>query len=150
MLGHLRRTGRLDVARASVAGMRLAGERVIVQLDRGERGVEEVAVSRVVNCTGPALDLRAAREPLLDGLFASGAIRPGPLRLGLDHDPRAALLDASGAASRVLFGIGPMRKGRLWETTAIPEIRTQAFDLADQITSDLARAGARRELALAG
>ena len=32
-----------------------------------------------------------------------------------------------------------MRKGRLWETTAIPEIRTQAFELADQITSGLER-----------
>jgi uncharacterized NAD(P)/FAD-binding protein YdhS len=150
MLAHLRRTNRLELGAASVQGMRLDGHRVIVTLDRAERGVEELPVSRVINCTGPALDLRAAREPLLESLFASGAIRTGPLRLGLDHDPRAALLDASGAASRVLFGIGPMRKGRLWETTAIPEIRTQAFDLADQITSDLAREAGRPQLALAG
>jgi uncharacterized NAD(P)/FAD-binding protein YdhS len=149
MFGRLLRTHRLALTRGSVGRMRVEGERVIVTLDRGEEGTEELSVARVVNCTGPALDLRAAREPLLDGLFASGAIRPGPLRLGLDHDPRAALLDASGVASRVLFGIGPVRKGRLWETTAIPEIRTQAFDLADQITSDLAR-GVRPELALAG
>ncbi|MDX6582787.1 MAG: hypothetical protein QOI10_1971 [Solirubrobacterales bacterium] len=151
MLERLRRTHRLAMGRASVEGMRVAGDRVIVTLDRGERGVEELSVARVINCTGPALDLRAAREPLLEGLLATGAIRPGPLRLGLDHDSRAALVDASGAASRVLFGIGPMRKGRLWETTAIPEIRTQAFDLADQISADLARAAARGpELALAG
>lgn len=151
MLGRLQDTGRLELAQASIAGMRVDGDRVLVELDRGERGIEEVAVSRVVNCTGPALDLRAAREPLLEDLFEGGAVRPGPLRLGLDHDPRGVILRESGTASGVLFCLGPMRKGRLWETTAIPEIRTQAFELADQITSDIERAAAKRvAAALAG
>jgi uncharacterized NAD(P)/FAD-binding protein YdhS len=151
MLGRLRRTHRLELGTASVESMRVVGDRVIARLDRGDQGTEELSVARVVNCTGPALDLRATREPLLEALFAAGAIRPGPLRLGLDHDSRGALLDGAGEPSRVLFGIGPMRKGRLWETTAIPEIRTQAFELADQITSDVERAGSRPgELVLAG
>jgi uncharacterized NAD(P)/FAD-binding protein YdhS len=29
-----------------------------------------------------------------------------------------------------LWVVGPLRRGRRWETTAIPEIRTQAADLS--------------------
>lgn len=150
MLGRLRDSHRLEAETSSIAGIRVQGGRLAVALEREGGEVEEVAVSRVINCTGPALDLRAAREPLLEELFAAGAIRPGPLRLGLDHDPRGVIVRGCGTASGVLFCLGPMRKGRLWETTAIPEIRTQAFELADQITSDIERAAARGTLARAG
>ena len=37
----------------------------------------------------------------------------------------------------MLSTIGPLRKGRLWETTAMPEIRIQAFELADKLTAQL-------------
>jgi len=47
------------------------------------------------------------------------------------------LVNSSGAPSTLLSTIGPMRKGRLWETTAMPEIRGQALELADQITATL-------------
>jgi len=150
MLEELKESGRLELAMASVASLRAApGGGVDVELERDGTRIEKLTVSRVVNCTGPALDLRAAREPLLEALFAAGEIRSGPLRLGLDHDPRGVIIRGSGSASGVLHCLGPMRKGRLWETTAIPEIRTQAFELADQITSDLERAAARRAPALA-
>jgi uncharacterized NAD(P)/FAD-binding protein YdhS len=70
-------------------------------------------------------------------------VRPGPLGLGLDHDSRGVLLDSAGAPSTLLSTIGPMRKGRLWETTAMPEIRGQALELADQITSSMETSSAR-------
>jgi uncharacterized NAD(P)/FAD-binding protein YdhS len=149
MLGRLRRSGRLEVGGASVESMHAENGRVLVSLDRGAGAIEKLSVSRVVNCTGPALDLRATREPLLESLFAAGAIRPGPLRLGLDHDSRGSLVRADGEASGMFFGIGPVRKGRLWETTAIPEIRNQAFDLADCLTVEVARAAERRAPGLA-
>lgn len=149
----LRKSGRLRLGQGSIEGMELRGERVAVAIKHEDDSSEELIVDRVVNCTGPALDLRATREPLLETLFDSGALRPGPLRLGLDHDMRGALLDGEGQASRVLHTLGPMRKGRLWETTAIPEIRNQAFELADELTASLQRttAGAAAgSLALAG
>ena len=135
----LRQSGRLTLGQGSIEALELQGERVEVLIggEDGER--RRMLVDRVVNCTGPALDLRATREPLLESLFDDGSLRPGPLRLGLDHDRRGALLAADGRASRVLHTLGPMRKGRLWETTAIPEIRTQAFELADELTAGLQR-----------
>ena len=54
--------------RASTS-MRAEGDEIVVRLDRGGRRHARAARRRVVNCTGPALDLRAAREPLLDSLL---------------------------------------------------------------------------------
>jgi len=41
-------------------------------------------------------------------------------------DANGALIDASGRSSTFLFTLGPPRCGDLFETTAVPEIRTQA------------------------
>lgn len=142
MLGNLRRTGRLQIERASVGSIRIAGNQLEVELRReGSDRFQPVRYDRVINCTGPALDLASAGDPLIDSLFESGLARPGPLRLGIDHDLRGAVIGADGTPSGLLYEIGPVRKGRLWETTAIPEIRQQAFELADILTADLERVG---------
>jgi uncharacterized NAD(P)/FAD-binding protein YdhS len=147
MLAQLESTGRLQIERASIAGIELVEDGVEVTLARGRNETPEpVRFDRVVNCTGPALDLTSAADPLLDALFDRGSIRPGPLRLGLDHDLRGAAVEASGATSRHIYEIGPVRKGRLWETTAIPEIRDQAVELAATIAADLERDHARGKL----
>jgi uncharacterized NAD(P)/FAD-binding protein YdhS len=59
------------------------------------------------------------------------------LFLGLDVDARGALIDYQGKPSRSLFTIGPTRKGQLWETTAVPEIRLQAEQLAEHLVGTL-------------
>ena len=60
---------------------------------------------------------------------ADGLCRPGPLGIGIATDPDGGVLTASGRAGG-LHALGSLRRGDLWETTAIPEIRAQAFDLA--------------------
>src|SRR5437764_4481857 len=98
-----------------------------------ERGAEEdtvILVDRVINCTGPECDYRRMRHPLVASLLGQGMVRPDDLALGLDTDPKGALLDAEGHPSKILYTLGPLRKGTLWETTAVPEIRVQAEELA--------------------
>jgi len=82
-------------------------------------------VSRVINCTGPETDCRRLDSPLIAQLVRQGLIRPDPLCLGLDVAEDGALVNHLGVPSHVLYAIGPARKGALWETTAVPEIRVQ-------------------------
>jgi len=89
----------------------------------------------VVNCTGPTPYVTCTRDPLLRGLLASGRAVPGPHGMGLDVTPDGALRDRDGAVSDTLFAIGPLRRGALWETTAVPEIRTQAAELASHLAA---------------
>jgi uncharacterized NAD(P)/FAD-binding protein YdhS len=92
---------------------------------RGTGDPRRLFVDRVLNCTGPETDCRKLNSPLLKGLREEGLLRPDPLGLGIDVDENGALLRQDGAPSDFLYAIGPPRKGALWETTAVPEIRAQ-------------------------
>jgi uncharacterized NAD(P)/FAD-binding protein YdhS len=100
---------------------------------RRDRQTEVLNVDRVINCTGPEADWRRLDNSLLSSLFAQGLARPDSLFLGLDVDRYGSVRNDQGVASRSLFAIGPVRKGSLWETTAVPELRQQASSLAEQI-----------------
>ncbi|MCX5388562.1 FAD/NAD(P)-binding protein [Streptomyces sp. NBC_00094] len=92
----------------------------------------EVRVAWVVDCTGPGLRADAGGDPLWSGLLADGLAVPGPLGIGVSTD-HGRLLDAAGHSGRPLFTLGAPRRGELWETTAIPEIRTQAKEIAEAV-----------------
>jgi uncharacterized NAD(P)/FAD-binding protein YdhS len=108
-----------------------AGSFTVRYQNRHSGSPREISVQRIVNCTGPETDCRRIESPLLASLLQSGLARPDELFLGLDCARDGALIAADGAASTLLYALGPARKGSLWETTAVPEIRVQAATLAD-------------------
>jgi uncharacterized NAD(P)/FAD-binding protein YdhS len=89
-----------------------------------------VAANVAINCTGPECNPLASRNPLIVDLLQKGLARPDPLHLGLDTDTANRMIAANGTAQQGLFAMGPVARGRLWEVTAIPEIRHQATQLA--------------------
>jgi uncharacterized NAD(P)/FAD-binding protein YdhS len=84
----------------------------------------------VVNCTGPLTDLDRTTDPLLQALRSRGLVAPDPLRLGLDSTLDGEVVGSDGRVVPGLYAVGPPRKGTLWESTAIPEIRTQAAEVS--------------------
>ena len=100
---------------------------------RGSAGKREtLKVAYVVNCTGPECNYHRLGDPLVANLFAHGLARPDGLLLGLDVAEDGALGDVNGVASQRIFTLGSPQKGRLLETTAVPELRVQARELADR------------------
>ncbi len=98
--------------------------------DRKTHAERLLRVDRVINCAGPETDYRRMDAPLIKSILAQRLARPDALFLGLDVDAHGALIDSRGNPSPSLFAIGPARKGLLWETTAVPELRVQASQLA--------------------
>ena len=91
---------------------------------------------------GPDPD--ATASPLLGAAIRDGWLRPGPMGIAIDVDPATGrVLDASGEPTLSAYAMGALRKGVLWETIAIPEIRDQAAD--DRRRRLLAVAGERRD-----
>ena len=140
----LRASGRLAVVAGRVVSAEAGPDGARVRIARrrvsppGEPGPDpgggeaDLTVDHVVLCTGarPAGD-----TPVVAGLVAAGAARRDALGLGVETDPDGALVEVDGRASRVLFTLGPLRQGALWETTAIPEIRVQAAALAARLVA---------------
>jgi len=103
------------------------------QLSTHRGRVIELKVHRVIVCTGPDLDFRKAAQPVVRDLIDRNLIRLDSENLGLLVADDLALIQRDGKPSPVLFALGPMIKGSLWETTATPEIRVQARDLANHL-----------------
>ena len=97
-----------------------------------------LAVRYVINCTGPECNYHKLKDPLIVQLFARGLIYPDPLLLGIDVGTGGVLHDARGERVPNLHTLGSPQKGRLFETTAVPELRVQAKHLAQRIIQELA------------
>lgn len=128
-LDRLQADGRLSVIPGEVADVQAQEGDLMVTLTDGR----ELQVGWVVNCTGPLTDPAQRGDPLLDFLLATGDARVDPLRLGLDADPDGRVITAAGVPSPWLWAVGSARRGRLWESTAIPEIRRQAVAIAQSL-----------------
>ncbi|WP_263416667.1 FAD/NAD(P)-binding protein [Terriglobus albidus] len=123
------RAGTLRIRKGGLQSVDLEGERASVTIRTAE-GTQSFETSRVINCTGPSTHYRQVGSPLLASLFAQGIIADGPLGGGFRTSPSGAVIDAAGQESALLFSVGPGRLGTLLESIAIPEIRTQAAELA--------------------
>lgn len=138
-LTQLRRAGVLHVHAGRLRGFQLQ-EEGWVEVRARPRGVvfeATLRVQHVINCTGPDCSM-VRGHPLLCALLESGLARLDALGIGLATDEEGGLLDAGGRTSSLLSTLGPLRRGSLWESTAIPEIRAQAAVLARRLRLDLA------------
>jgi hypothetical protein len=97
---------------------------VWVRDEAGQESSHESAL--VVNCTGPRAGFSETDIPLYRNLIERGLVRSDELDMGIDVATDFAVLDAEGEKSKLLFTIGPLMRGSLLETTAVPELRGQA------------------------
>jgi uncharacterized NAD(P)/FAD-binding protein YdhS len=126
LIAAARDDSRLVVSTGSVTSVADRGDALEVTLSDGT--VRTVAA--VVNCTGPCQSPQRSTDPFVHALAERGLIVAGPVGLGVDTDDEGRLRDASGQSSAPVWTLGSLRRGTLWETTAMPEIRQQAADLA--------------------
>ncbi len=121
-----RSVGAAPVADVTIRDRRTGAERIL-------------SVERIVNAIGPGGDIRSSAEPFLDGLLRAGLAQADPLGLGLQSTSDGALIAADGTVSDRLFTLGTPRRGDLWESTAVPELRVQAARLAAHLDEEANR-----------
>ncbi len=138
VLSELQAAGRLTVQAGEVASVaRLRGHGLRVTLTDGT--VHEVGW--VVNGTGPQTDVRTLGNRLLDDLLRPRAAAAmsvvATAGLGLrTRDGR--LIDSAGSTGAPIWTLGALRRGELWESTAVPELRVQAAGLATAVLDEIA------------
>ncbi|SDF78715.1 hypothetical protein SAMN05216553_103285 [Lentzea fradiae] len=124
--------GRVRLHRGEVTAVRPAGDGFRVDLT-GPRGSRTLTVGWLINATGFRQD-----PPLVRGLVADGKARPDPIGLGLRTGDDGRVLDRHGRPCRI-FTLGALRRGELFESTAVPEIRAQAAEIAATVAAQRTR-----------
>jgi uncharacterized NAD(P)/FAD-binding protein YdhS len=133
----MRASGQLSIHAGRIASFALERDAAAVRFrPRGSRELVEISCGRVINCTGPATRIEEAGSSLVASLLSSGLAQPGSLGMGFATDREGSVLGGSGGR---LFTLGSLRRGDLWESTAVPELREQARALASRIASASSR-----------
>jgi uncharacterized NAD(P)/FAD-binding protein YdhS len=127
--------GKLKVWAGHVNNITETGEVVHVDFfDKKSNAVKIVHVGRVINCTGPEVDIQKMNDILFKNLMSSGLVSPDPLNMGLQADHRTLqVLNNKHKQVDSFYVLGGLLRGLLWESTAMGEIRSQALNIAMQI-----------------
>lgn len=130
-LAQLFAAGVLTTIAGRVQGFETTAREIRVRiLERGAPAPRTMSFDRIINCSGSTYGGLDSRSALLRSLAAQGRLRANALGTGIDVAMDGAVVAQDGRPSPSLYAIGPLRFGSAFETTAIPEIRTQAADLA--------------------
>jgi uncharacterized NAD(P)/FAD-binding protein YdhS len=125
-------SGQLEIAAGRIVAANSVEEGIDVEIRR--RGSQKSTTERfayVFNCTGPLHAMKKTRNTLLRGLLDAGEVKPDQLDIGLT-------VDENSQAGKRLWALGPLSKGRYWEIIAVPDIRGQAAEVAEDIVRELA------------
>lgn len=137
-LEKMRAEGHLDVQRGKLRDIKVRdGKFDVIFTSRGRKHV--LPVDAVVNCTGSESNFARVDFPLVKSLIERGEIEPDELFLGLKATPDGKIINRENQTSKVLSTLGTALKGVLWESTAMPEIRAQARNLALKLLSEPVR-----------
>jgi len=125
-------SGQLEIAAGRIVRATQAPDGMEVELRR--RGSQESSKERFAyafNCTGPLHAMEKTKNTLLRGLLDAGEVKPDQLDIGLT-------VDENSRAGNRLWALGPLSKGRYWEIIAVPDIREQAAQVAEDIARSFA------------
>lgn len=132
------RAGTIELIAGSVHQLRAADEghaEVVLRTARGT--LRPIRAARLVNCAGPSMAIAETLDPLLGSMLRMGLASPDAMGLGLRTDSDGRLVGADGSVASRIRLIGALRRGDLWETTAVPELRGQAAAIAASLAQEL-------------
>jgi uncharacterized NAD(P)/FAD-binding protein YdhS len=131
--------GTLLIERGELVAMHPATSGTVAASVRSADGATHVhTVVRVINCTGPSMNLRDTHHSLLASVQRTGLACTDDLGLGLRSDDESRMISANGVANPRIVIAGALRRGDLWEATAVPDLRVHAARAAATLLALLA------------
>jgi uncharacterized NAD(P)/FAD-binding protein YdhS len=132
ILDEMRAAGQLEILKGRLTSISHDGSGFEIKYTNGS--VETtVTADALVNCIGSESNFERIDSIFVKNLIARGHIRNDELSLGIEASPDGKVVNKHGVPSTIVRTLGTSLKGILWESTAIPEIRTQARDLASSM-----------------
>lgn len=123
--------GRLEIIAGRVVGLDAQEEGLGATIRRRGSGAEGQAhFGAVFNCTGPLGAMGLTRDPLLRKMIDDALVTIDRLGIGL-------AVDGASKAGEGVWALGPLTKGEFWEIVAVPDIRGQVANVANDIAKEL-------------
>lgn len=119
--------GRIKIIKQNEKGF------LVTYTDKKENQRNEIQVQKIINCSGPQLNPANIDSVLFRNLLNKELVFVDELGLGFNATPDGKLLDKDNNVIPEFYTIGNGLKGVLFESTAIPEIRVQAYNLAKDL-----------------
>jgi uncharacterized NAD(P)/FAD-binding protein YdhS len=133
-LQQLINSGALEIIAGRLEAKQNRAKRLQLRIRRrGAASSEYLEVDRLITCTGIRLDYARSTQPLLQRLLQRQQLQADALALGITTTPQGELVGGNGQVVPGVYTLGPPRRGELWESTAVPELRQQAQELASQL-----------------
>jgi uncharacterized NAD(P)/FAD-binding protein YdhS len=129
LLRQMENTGQLRILKGRVKKIEVTVENNFNVSYQDKNITKDIQADAVINCTGSESNFNRLDIPLVKNLLTKKYIQTDSLSLGIEAAP-------NGKISENLYTIGTALKGILWESTAMPEIRTQAHQLAVQLLEE--------------
>lgn len=129
-------TRQLRVHSAIIERVSAEGEKARVHLSDGKSVLGDL----IVNATGPQTKFSATSSVLLANLLKRGLLAPDEMDMGVRVDPDHTVITRDQKRSKTLLALGPLLRGTLWETIAVPELRGQALRVAETVLNTPTRA----------
>jgi uncharacterized NAD(P)/FAD-binding protein YdhS len=121
----------LNVQAGKIESLSIHDSGIVVKYQAAKnRESKIITVDAVVNCMGPGLDFEKIEHPFIKSLMNQGMICNSDVAVGIKAMADGTIIKKDGTPSGMLYTLGSLLRGVLWETIAIPEIRTQAKELA--------------------
>lgn len=129
--------GRLEIIAGRILEVYDENNQLVIKIKRRKSQTEEtLRVARVINCTGPQTDIRKFDSQLFKNLLKKEIISPDDMYLGVHATSEGQIIQKDNTPSSQLFVLGSLLKGKLWESTAVPELRKQSKNLAAILLSE--------------
>jgi uncharacterized NAD(P)/FAD-binding protein YdhS len=133
MMRKERASGLLEVRAGKIVSTQLQGDHLNIQFQSGEVTFLD-QFTCFINCTGPETSVEQMSNPVIQELLVRKWIEPDETLQGIQIQTEN--LQVISSSPLPIYTIGNLCKGTLWESTAIPELRSQAKLIAKGILGD--------------
>lgn len=122
--------GFFKLKHAAVANLQTTDDGFLSYCDLPSQIVRADHFDSIIDCAGLISDYTKIDSELLQRMFRQEIIAAGPLNRGLQATPNGKLADG-------LYTLGFALHGVLWESIAVPELRTQAEAIATALNLEI-------------
>ena len=125
--------GQLTITPATIESLASGEHGIEIQMVNRDGSSDRIEGDLVINCTGPKSRFSDSALPLYRNLFERGLAQPDEMDMGIAVTDNFTVVGKDDTPTPFMYAIGPILKGTLWESIAVPELRQQAYLVAQSI-----------------